>query len=365
MLEPRSNPGVHEEPQGETRASGDGLSELIVKDRSGFAEGFTSITCEDDPVLGEAVDFGIQVMRRGQRFDEAHTKESVWVLLHGRAQVAYEDKQFVVERKSLFDEAPTAVHLGPGTRLRIQAQSDRVEWAVVCVGNDASFATRTFWPADIEPEYRGLGLAQGTCLRNVRLIFDRERRPQSNIVLGEVITYPGRWSSYPPHHHAQPEIYHYRFSEPQGYGHGEVGERVYRVRQFDTLRIRSDHDHAQVAAPGYAMYYLWIVRHLRNNAYSGFEFTTEHTWMLDPKASIWEPNDVPYTRRQASASNAANAAEGTKQRPWTRSSGDGGSDGVARGAGDVGSDGKVGSDGDARSNGEAGPDATGTAGRPG
>lgn len=293
--------------------------ELVTAHRSGFPRGFTSVIREDDSILGKAMDFGIQVMRRGERFDEAHAKESVWVLLQGEAMVAYEARKFVMQRKSLFDEAPTSVHLGPGTRLRVEARSERVEWAVVSVENPESFEARTFWPHEIEPEYRGMGLAQGTCLRNVRLIFDRRRRPQSNLVIGEVINYPGRWSSYPPHHHAQPEIYHYRFSEPQGYGHGEVGDRVHRLRPFDTLRIPPNHDHAQVSAPGYAMYYLWVVRHLQDNAYDGFEYSPEHTWMLDAKASIWEPNDVPYGHRPASASGAENAAAGTKRRPWTRS----------------------------------------------
>ena len=122
----------------------------------------------------------------------------------------------------------------------------------------------------------------------MRLVFDRRTRPESKLVLGEVLNYPGRWSSYPPHHHAQPEIYHYRFTLPQGYGHAELGERVYKVRQHDTLRIPAGHDHAQVAAPGYGMYYLWIVRHLDGNPYKGFEHTPEHTWLLDPKSQGWE-----------------------------------------------------------------------------
>jgi 5-deoxy-glucuronate isomerase len=47
--------------------------------------------------------------------------------------------------------------------------------------------------------------------------------------------------------------------------------------------------HSQVSAPGYAMYYLWIVRHLRGNPYTGFTFTEEHRWVLDPQNQAWEP----------------------------------------------------------------------------
>ncbi len=305
------------------RAASRRHDELITKHRAGFPFGFTAITREVDPLLERGVDFGIQLLRRDERLEETHAKESVWVLLEGRARVFCEGREATVERCSLFDEAPTALHLGPGAALRILAQSARVEWAVARASNPRAFPARFFLPAEIEPEYRGLGLANGTCLRNVRLIFDRATRPDSELVIGEVVNYPGRWSSYPPHHHAQPEIYHYRFNMPQGYGHGEVGEQVYKLRQFDTLRIPAQHDHAQVAAPGYAMYYLWVVRHLSGKAYTGFEYTQEHAWMLDPEARIWEPGGVPYVRRPASASDASASAGGTRRRPWTRSPGNG------------------------------------------
>src|ERR1044071_2306516 len=87
---------------------------------------------------------------------------------------------------------------------------------------------------------------------------------------------PGRWSSYPPHHHAQPEIYHYRFTEPQGYGLAENGPQVFRVKQYDTVKIFDGNDHAQTAAPGYGMYYAWVIRHLPDNPYGIPDFTEEH-----------------------------------------------------------------------------------------
>ena len=270
---------------------------LITAHRDGFPLGYTAITREDDPLLGNGIDFGIHVLRTDESFVDIRAQECAWILLHGKALVTVAGHDAEVERSSLFDEAPTVVHLGPRTPVHVQCQSERVEWAVARVANARTFAPRIFWPHEVEPEYRGLGLAQGACVRNVRQVFDRTLRPESNLVVGEVINYPGRWSSYPPHHHEQPEIYHYRFNPPQGYGHGEVGERVFKVRQFDTLRIAAAHDHAQVAAPGYAMYYLWIVRHLDDNPYAGFEYTADHTWMLDPEAAVWEPADGPLATR--------------------------------------------------------------------
>jgi 5-deoxy-glucuronate isomerase len=99
--------------------------------------------------------------------------------------------------------------------------------------------------------------------------------------VGEVVSLPGRWSSYPPHHHAQPEIYYYRFDPPQGYGHAELGDEVFKVHQHDLLRITAGNDHAQAAAPGYHMYYLWAIRHLDGNPYTGFEYTETHKWTFE------------------------------------------------------------------------------------
>jgi len=72
-------------------------------------------------------------------------------------------------------------------------------------------------------------IAQGqvgdACYRFVRTFFDRRKQIRGRAGAGEVVTMPGRWSSYPPHHHPQPEIYHYRFTLPQGFGL-RAGEQV-------------------------------------------------------------------------------------------------------------------------------------------
>jgi len=196
-----------------------------------------------------------------------------------------------VRRTSLFDEPPTALHLPGGTRVSIRTRDRGSEWAVIRATNERGFAARLFRPEELKPEYRGEGLVQGTSLRNVRLIFDDTTRHEANLVLGEVVNYPGRWSSYPPHHHPQAEIYHYRFTLPQGYGHAELGDEVYQVRSHDTIKILDGVSHAQVSAPGYGMYYIWVVRHLPGNRYTGFRFSEEHRWVLDPANQGWRPGD--------------------------------------------------------------------------
>jgi 5-deoxy-glucuronate isomerase len=263
---------------------------LVRAYRDGFPHGHTRIVSEDEAVDPVGLDFAIHRLRAGERLEEASPKESVWVLMNGEAEVAFAGEAHAVRRASLFDEAPTALHASAKTALAIASRGE-TEWAVVRASNARAFPPRLFEPAAVRPEFRGKGLAQDMSLRNVRLIFDWRERPDSRLVVGEVVNYPGRWSSYPPHHHAQPEIYHYRFTEPQGYGHAELGEAVFKVRAHDTLKIPGGQDHAQVSAPGYGMYYLWVVRHLDNNPYRGFEFAPEHQWLLDPHNQGWRPRD--------------------------------------------------------------------------
>jgi 5-deoxy-glucuronate isomerase len=258
--------------------------------RTGFAPGFTSIVQTDG---APDFDFGIVRLAPDETLEETHPKETAWVLLQGGAELEFGPQRATVQRTSLFEEPPSALHVGPDTPVVIRASEVGAEWAVIRAANTLLFPPRLFLPKDLTPEYRGAGLVQETCLRNVRLIFDRATRPESNLVVGEVINYPGRWSSYPPHHHDQPEIYHYRFTHPNGYGHAEIGEDVTKVRAHDTIFIPPGLDHAQVSAPGYGMYYLWMIRHLPGNPYSGFTFAEEHKWALDSAQQGWMPPAPP------------------------------------------------------------------------
>jgi 5-deoxy-glucuronate isomerase len=265
--------------------------------RTGFPSGLTAITTEGSGTGAKAgnplMDFGIVRLPAKGKITESHRKETAWILLHGEAEFVFPGRRARVRRTSLFDEAPTALHVGPGTDVTIRGLSAGAEFAVVRTSNELAFAPKLFLSSDITPEYRGAGLVQNACLRNVRLIFDRATRPESNLVVGEVVNYPGRWSSYPPHHHDQPEIYHYRFTHPDGYGHAELGDEVVKVRPHDTVFIPPGRDHAQVSAPGYGMYYLWMIRHLPGNPYTGFTFAKEHRWTLNPAKQGWRPTGLP------------------------------------------------------------------------
>lgn len=254
----------------------------------GFPFGETVVCREQDDV---GMDFAVVRQRAGEAIDRTDDKECAWLLVAGRARAAAGEAQAALSRSSLFDERPSVVHVAPGTQVRLLADSD-VEWLLVRASNDHRFAPRIFLPPDAKSEPRGQGLVQDAMLRVVRLVFDLDNRPDSQLVLGEVVHLAGRWSSYPPHHHGQPELYHYRFTKPQGYGHAELGDDVLKVRSHDTVKIVGGVDHPQVAAPGYGMYYAWIVRHRPGDPYRGFTFAPEHAWILEGKDAGWVPKEL-------------------------------------------------------------------------
>ena len=82
--------------------------------------------------------------------------------------------------------------------------------------NGRAFPAKLYLPGDTPDEFRGAGTMHETSTRIVRTIFDYRNAPYANLVLGEVIDFPGKWSSYPPHHHPQPEIYYYKNNPGNG-----------------------------------------------------------------------------------------------------------------------------------------------------
>jgi 5-deoxy-glucuronate isomerase len=235
------------------------------------------------------MDFGLLALRAGTVHREVTALESVFVLLAGAVRVEMAGECHAATRGSLLDEKPATFHCGHGTPITIRSTAGTAEFAVIRARNPRRLSPR-YYPADeVTTEDRGAGLVQGACRRFVRTIFDHATRPDSMLVVGEVVNPPGRWSSYPGHHHPQPELYHYRFWPTQGYGHAELGDAVFKVRYGDTISIPGGLDHAQVSAPGYAMYYLWVVRHLPRRPYKGFTYSPEHSWLLDAREQGWQP----------------------------------------------------------------------------
>jgi 5-deoxy-glucuronate isomerase len=273
------------------------MSLHIADYRTGFPPGRTRIIRHEDDPDQMPISLDVLKLAAGETLKLDSPFETAYLLMSGKVQGQVHDQEhglpgeqsFLFERHSLFDESSSCLHVCAGTAVAMQALVDS-EFTVYYCANTKPFPTRVFQPKDVANEPRGKGQVGDRCLRYVRTIFDGSNSPSAaELVLGEVITFPGGWSSYPPHHHAQPEIYHYRFTEPQGYGHAELGETVLKVRQFDTVKIMDQLDHAQCAAPGYGMYYSWVIRHLPDRPYTVPEFTEDHRWIMQSGARYWSP----------------------------------------------------------------------------
>jgi 5-deoxy-D-glucuronate isomerase len=261
-------------------------STLLIRNPQGFDNGYSSIISLDEKNAATGMNFGILKLKANVKMDLTSPLETAYLLMHGEVIFYYDDKTIHAKRDSLFDEAPSVIHFASGSKVALMANTD-CELAVLQAENEKTFATEFFDASNLlELENRGQGILEDTSYRIVRTIFNAQNRKNAVLVLGEVVTMPGRWSSYPPHHHPQPEIYHYRFTEPQGYGHSELGDEIFKVRQYDTIKILDNKDHPQVAAPGYAMYYIWAIRHLPNNLYTVPEFTENHAWTKDRSANM-------------------------------------------------------------------------------
>lgn len=243
------------------------------------------------------MNFSVLLLNASESFETDSTQERALILLNGSAIIRWEHKsipsenssikELNVQRSSLFDENPWIISLPQGVNCSILASTNKCEFLIVETMNPRFFAPRIFTPKDCQSEHRGAGTMRETSTRIVRTVFDYGNHPESNLVIGEVVNYPGKWSSYPPHHHPQPEIYHYRFLPKQGFGFGMLNGGAVLIQDGDTCLIIHDDVHSQTSAPGYAMWYLWAIRHLEGNPYGKVTFLEEHTWVMDKDAKIW------------------------------------------------------------------------------
>ena len=212
------------------------------------------------------VGFEVYDLRAGQRFErELPGREQCLVLLSGRlaARVAAADFGTLGARRSPFEGKPFALYVPPGARVALTAE-ERCELAVCSAPAHSQLAPRLITPAEVGEETRG----QGTNTRYVRNILPAEA-PAESLLVVEVLTPGGHWSSYPPHKHdsAQAgetqleETYYHRLARPGGFAF----QRVYTDdRTLDETMTVEDRDvvlvprgyHPVSAAHGFDLYYL-------------------------------------------------------------------------------------------------------------
>lgn len=244
--------------------------------------------CEIDGIGGSMLmDIDVYNLSAGDEICiSEENKETAVLLLTGEASLQWSNYEKIIQRKSIFDENPYVLHVCKGIEVKVKALSDS-EILVQRTENDRSFSPKLYTPEECISEIFGEGVWGDTARRVVRTVFDYNNAPYSNMVMGEVINYPGKWSSYPPHHHPQPEVYFYKFDRPQGFGFCLLGEEAHLIKNNGFSFIEGGLVHPQTTAPGYAMYYCWMIRHLDNNPWTSRVNDEKHTWLLEDNARIW------------------------------------------------------------------------------
>ncbi|QEK11603.1 5-deoxy-glucuronate isomerase [Crassaminicella thermophila] len=260
---------------------------MRIRQAEPFKYGYNSITEMNGKHSNMLMDFGILKMKKDDVQTSSENLERAYLLIHGEVTLEWEGNKVTAKREDCFSEDPYCLHVPSNVEVKITCLKDDTEIAVQKTDNEKAFPAKLYTPDECRSEQFGAGTLNETATRTVRTIFDHSNSPDANLVIGEVINHPGKYSSYPPHHHPQPEIYHYRFYPEQGYGLSVVGDDAYVVNNMDTVAIPGGLVHPQTAAPGYAMYYVWMIRHLDNNPFDERIFVDEHKWLLDKDAKIW------------------------------------------------------------------------------
>lgn len=192
------------------------------------------------------------------------------VVVAGAVEVAIGGVAFgTAERRSdVFESLGDAVYVPPARALELRAGSEDAVVAVAAapIGDGAAGPARIIRPEDQHVRTAG----SDNWSRTIRTILGPED-DAGRLVVGETINPPGNWSSYPPHKHdrqappeevALEEVYFYRFKPEGGFGvqllYDDDDERAEIVHHEDVVEIPSGY-HPVVAAPGYALYYLWVM----------------------------------------------------------------------------------------------------------
>ena len=200
---------------------------------------------------------------------ELGDSEAAVVPLRGSCRVDVSNSRFDLEgRAGVFSDA-TDLCLAPrGSKITISSE----QGGRFCVAT--SRATREveprYYPASsVRVDLRGAGQAT----RQINNLLTADVPGPDKLLVVEVLTPAGNWSSYPPHKHDEfaedetplEEIYYFEIDGPDGFGFhrtytldGEIDETV-TVRSGDVFLVPRGYHGPCVAAPGYHMYYLNVM----------------------------------------------------------------------------------------------------------
>lgn len=246
-----------------------------------------------NPIAKEAssmmMDIGLVKLIAGQVYEiNSSSQESVFLLLEGQVDFAWDDRHVTASRLDLFMEKPSVLHVSRQVAVKVTALTD-AELILQQATNAMKFLSRYYSPSDSRVETVWKDYFDGCAVRDVVTTIDYSVNPLSKLVIGEVINHPGKWSSFIPHSHPQPEVYFYRFDAPQGFGAAFADDEVFKSVDYSYSSIEGGKTHPQVAAPGYAMYFCWMIRHFDGNPWNSRIDDPAHTWLIEKDVKLW-PN---------------------------------------------------------------------------
>jgi 5-deoxy-glucuronate isomerase len=265
------------------------MGELLLRHHDPDAQGLVHRVTPESAGWGH-VGFELHRLSPGQVLErDTGEQEACLVLVGGRADITAGGQiwQGIGERAGPFEKKkPYSVYVPWHDRYRVTARSE-LELAICMAPGGGKHPARLIGPDDVTAAARGKGT-------NIRYVHDilPESRPAHSLLVVEVITPGGHWSSYPSHKHDTDnlpdeslleEVYYHRLDPPQGFAF----QRVYTDdRSLDVSMAVEDGDvvlvpkgyHPCAAAHGYDLYYLNVMAGPKRI----WRFNTEpaHRWLL-------------------------------------------------------------------------------------
>ena len=241
--------------------------DLLIKPVSPLDPSGDTLVVTPESTGFEYLSLRIRRILRGERLSsETGSSELGIVVLGGRCSVESTAGSWFDfgSRANVFEGLPTALYLPIETKFIVVAETD-CEVALCFSRAEEKYAAQLIKPDDVEVEVRG----GANATRQINHILKPEFLAQ-RLLLVEVYTPSGNWSSYPPHKHdvhSPPdevdleEIYYYKIDRPEGYAIQRVYTPDGRINETLTVRdgelvLVPEGYHPVVAAHGYNVYYL-------------------------------------------------------------------------------------------------------------
>ena len=218
------------------------------------------------------VGFGLYHLAPGETAQEVTgDREVILVLVEGKARVGAAGTDFgeIGDRLSVFEKNPPHCLYVPGDSDWTAEAKTPCVLAVCTAPARGDYPAQRLGPEGIELTSRGKG--QNT--RYINNIAMEDRDVAGSLLVTEVFTPDGNWSSYPSHRHDEDnfphmtyleETYYHRLNPAQGFGvqrvYTEDGalDETMAVKDGDVVLVPKGH-HPCAAPYGYEMYYLNVM----------------------------------------------------------------------------------------------------------